>query len=41
MAEGLVLDRVRIARGDRLLVALDLAIRPGEVVTLMGPSGSG
>jgi putative thiamine transport system ATP-binding protein len=41
MADGLVLDRVRLTRGDRLLVALDLAIRPGEVVTLMGPSGSG
>ena len=41
MADGLVLDRVRLTRGDRLLVALDLAIRPGGVVTLMGPSGSG
>ncbi|MCB1384840.1 MAG: ATP-binding cassette domain-containing protein [Nitratireductor sp.] len=43
-AEGrgvLRLEKVRIALGSRLLVALDAAIGPGEVLTLMGPSGSG
>lgn len=39
---GLELDKVFIALGDRLLVPpLSLAIRPGEVATVMGPSGSG
>jgi putative thiamine transport system ATP-binding protein len=39
---GLVLRAARIALGDRALVGpLDLAVPHGEVVTLMGPSGSG
>lgn len=41
MAEGLVLDGVRLWRAGHLLVALDRRIAPGEVLTLMGPSGSG
>ncbi len=41
MAEGLVLQGVRITRGGAPLLALDLAVAPGQVVTLMGPSGSG
>jgi putative thiamine transport system ATP-binding protein len=39
---GLELDGVTIrAGGETLLDALDLAIEPGEIVTLMGPSGAG
>jgi len=39
---GLVLRAARIALGERALVGpLDLAVPHGEVVTLMGPSGSG
>lgn len=41
MSAGLLLERLRIRRGGELLVALDLAVAPGEVVTVMGPSGSG
>jgi putative thiamine transport system ATP-binding protein len=42
MAErGLVLDRLRIARGSEPLIALDARIRPGRTLTLMGPSGIG
>jgi putative thiamine transport system ATP-binding protein len=39
---GLVLDRVTLdLRGQRLIGPLDLEIAPGEIVTVMGPSGSG
>lgn len=39
---GLVLDQVGLSlAGRRLIGPLDLAIAPGEVVTIMGPSGSG
>lgn len=39
---GLALRGVRITLGERALVGpLDLAVPHGEVVTLMGPSGSG
>ena len=38
----LELDAVSIALGGRVLVPrLDLAVAPGETVTIMGPSGSG
>lgn len=41
-AQGLVLDRVSLdLRGQRLIGPLDLRIAPGEIVTVMGPSGSG
>jgi len=39
--QGLVLDAVRIALGDRVLVELSLSVAPGQVATVMGPSGSG
>ena len=39
---GLVLDGVSLWLGARRLIGpLDLAIAPGDVATLMGPSGSG
>ncbi|WP_372892932.1 ATP-binding cassette domain-containing protein, partial [Rhodosalinus sp.] len=38
---GLRLEGVRIARGAAPLLALDLAVAPGEVVAVMGPSGAG
>lgn len=37
----LVLDRVSISLEGRTLVSLDTSINPGEVLTVMGPSGSG
>ena len=41
MDKGLTLDRVAIMRGDTPLVALDRHVAPGEVLTVMGPSGIG
>ena len=42
MSRGLVLSGLRIALGPRILIAdLDLAVAPGAIVTVMGPSGSG
>lgn len=38
---GLTLSAIRIRLGGRLLVALDATTPPGEVLTVMGPSGSG
>ena len=40
-ARGLRLEGLRIARGAAELLALDLALAPGEVVSVMGPSGAG
>ena len=40
--QGLVLDRVSLhLRGQLIIGPLDLVIAPGEIVTVMGPSGSG
>lgn len=39
--EGLELDGVLIALDGRVLVALSRRVVPGEVLTVMGPSGSG
>jgi putative thiamine transport system ATP-binding protein len=39
--QGLILDRVSIALAGRMLLSLSHAIRPGEVLTVMGSSGSG
>ena len=41
MDKGLELDDLRIARDGVPLVALDRRIAPGEVLTVMGPSGIG
>ncbi|MFZ3581197.1 ATP-binding cassette domain-containing protein [Loktanella sp. DJP18] len=41
MDRGLTLDRIAIQKGGAPLVALDRHIAPGEVVTVMGPSGIG
>ncbi|MBT2132448.1 ATP-binding cassette domain-containing protein [Aliiroseovarius lamellibrachiae] len=38
---GLRLEGLEICHGDRRLVALNHEIAPGEVLTLMGPSGVG
>ncbi len=37
----LVLDRLRVRRGDRILPPVDLSAAPGTVVLLEGPSGAG
>jgi putative thiamine transport system ATP-binding protein len=39
--QGLRLENVRLALPGRRLLALDLAVAPGAVATVMGPSGSG
>ena len=42
MTDGLILDGVALWLGGRRLIGpLDLKIEPGDVTTLMGPSGSG
>ena len=39
--QGLELRRISICLDGRVLVDIDTVIRSGEIVTLMGPSGSG
>ena len=41
MDRGLTLDRIAIYKAGEPLVALDRHIAPGEVLTVMGPSGIG
>jgi putative thiamine transport system ATP-binding protein len=42
MSQGLVLEAVTLSVGERVLsAALSLCVRPGEIVTVIGPSGSG
>ncbi|WGH78450.1 ATP-binding cassette domain-containing protein [Jannaschia ovalis] len=41
MAEGLTLDEVRIAKGGAELLHVSAHVPPGEVLTIMGPSGVG
>ncbi len=41
MTDALIFDKVQITLAGRTLIALDHAIAPGEVLTVMGPSGIG
>ncbi|MBC2857893.1 ATP-binding cassette domain-containing protein [Stappia sp. 28M-7] len=41
MTDALIFDKVRITLAGRDLISLDRAIAPGEVLTVMGPSGIG
>lgn len=41
MQKGLKLQNVRLTLGGTLLLSVDAAVAPGEVLTIMGPSGSG
>lgn len=39
--KGLLLDRVRIALGGQVLLEITERVIPGQILTVMGPSGSG
>ena len=41
MIKGLRLENVRLSLAGETLLSLDAVIAPGEVLTIMGPSGSG
>ncbi|WP_067220036.1 ATP-binding cassette domain-containing protein [Stappia indica] len=41
MTDALIFDKVAITLAGRDLISLDRAIAPGEVLTVMGPSGIG
>ena len=41
MGEGLVLRRVKIRLGQTPIVSLDAQVEPGEILSVMGPSGVG
>ncbi len=41
MVRGLGLHKVSIAKGDHVLLSVDHTVAPGEVLTVMGPSGVG
>lgn len=41
MAEALILQDIRITRNGTPLVSIDQSIAPGDVLTVMGPSGVG
>lgn len=40
-SSGLHLNKIQIALNGRLLIDIDQVIAPGEILTVMGPSGSG
>ena len=39
--DALIFDDVRLSVNARVLLAVSFAVRPGEIVTVMGPSGVG
>jgi len=41
MTDGLHLEAISIALKGRMLLSLSAHVRPGEILTVMGPSGSG
>lgn len=41
MTKGLILERLSVTLQDRALVRLSAQVAPGQVLTLMGPSGIG
>ena len=41
MTDGLHLEAISIALNGRVLLSLSAEIRPGDILTVMGPSGSG
>jgi putative thiamine transport system ATP-binding protein len=41
MTDGLHLEAISIALNGRMLLSLSAHVRPGEILTVMGPSGSG
>jgi putative thiamine transport system ATP-binding protein len=41
MTDGLILENVKIVLGGKTLLGVDAHVRKGEVLTIMGPSGSG
>ncbi|WP_082546896.1 ATP-binding cassette domain-containing protein [Rhizobium sp. Root483D2] len=41
MTDGLHLEAISIALNGRMLLSLSARVRPGEILTVMGPSGSG
>lgn len=41
MTDGLHLEAISIALNGRVLLSLSAQIRPGDILTVMGPSGSG
>ncbi len=41
MADGLILENVEIALSGKTLLSVDAHVPKGEVLTIMGPSGSG
>ena len=41
MTDGLTVHNLTISRGADLLLAVDFTIPPGEILTVMGPSGVG
>ncbi|MBJ3763168.1 ATP-binding cassette domain-containing protein [Maribius pontilimi] len=41
MADGLHLDDITIGKDDETLIAIDARVAPGQVLSIMGPSGVG
>jgi len=39
--QALILDKISLSLGERMLLSVDTIVQPGEILTIMGPSGSG